>query len=315
MATVTRGFFGRRRERDARLPPGQYDATEGAAYVPCSLASQTTNLTYTFTSPSIVVPMDELVLPLVTTSGQRPTFQNGDAACLFGIAPSGGGTNVLGDTFLRSAYVVYDLDNNQISIAQTNFGSTASNVLEIGRGSDGVPGATAGHSVGELAAAALAGVLSPADAMSLVRTRGKAMAEAAAVTETGMSAVLGGWLSDRFLGDRRATLYGGTLIMAGHVCLALPAGVTALFASMVLIAVGTGLLKPSVSSSVGDLYGRDDPRRDAGFSIYYMGISVGAVAAPLVVGTLGQSYDYHLGFGVAAVGMALVDVAVLVWSR
>lgn len=122
---------------------------------------------------------------------------------------------------------------------------------------------------------------------------------------TFMSAILGGWLSDRFLGDRRATLYGGVLIMAGHVCLALPAGATALFASMVLIALGTGLLKPSVSSSVGDLYGRDDPRRDAGFSIYYMGISVGAVAAPLVVGTLGQSYDYHLGFGVAAVGMAL----------
>ena len=120
-----------------------------------------------------------------------------------------------------------------------------------------------------------------------------------------MSAILGGWLSDRLLGDRRATLSGGVLIMAGHACLALPAGVTALFASMVLIAVGTGLLKPSVSSSVGDLYGRDDPRRDAGFSIYYMGISVGAVTAPLVVGTLGQSYDYHLGFGVAAVGMAL----------
>lgn len=122
---------------------------------------------------------------------------------------------------------------------------------------------------------------------------------------TFMSAILGGWLSDRFLGDRRATLSGGVLIMAGHVCLALPAGATGLFSSMVLIAVGTGLLKPSVSSSVGDLYGRDDPRRDAGFSIYYMGISVGAVAAPLVVGTLGQRYDYHLGFGVAAVGMAL----------
>ena len=95
------------------------------------------------------------------------------------------------------------------------------------------------------------------------------------------------------------------LIMCGHICLALPAGATALFASMVLIAVGTGLLKPTISSSVGDLYERDDPRRDAGFSIYYMGISVGAVAAPLIVGTLGQRYDYHLGFSLAAVGMAL----------
>jgi POT family proton-dependent oligopeptide transporter len=73
---------------------------------------------------------------------------------------------------------------------------------------------------------------------------------------------------------------------------------------MVLLAIGTGLLKPTITSSVGDLYAEEDPRRDAGFSIYYMGISVGAVAAPLVVGTLGQTYDYHLGFGVAAVGMA-----------
>lgn len=120
-----------------------------------------------------------------------------------------------------------------------------------------------------------------------------------------MAAILGGWISDRLLGDRRATLCGGVLIMCGHVCLALPAGATALFVSMVFIAIGTGLLKPTISASVGDLYEHDDPRRDAGFSIYYMGISVGAVAAPLIVGTLGQRYDYHLGFSLAAIGMAL----------
>src|SRR3954454_9858825 len=120
-----------------------------------------------------------------------------------------------------------------------------------------------------------------------------------------MAAILGGWISDRLLGDRRATLCGGVLIKCGHVCLALPAGAPALFTSMVLLAIGTGLLKPTITSSVGDLYAEEDPRRDAGFSIYYMGISVGAVAAPLVVGTLGQTYDYHLGFGVAALGMAL----------
>lgn len=131
---------------------------------------------------------------------------------------------------------------------------------------------------------------------------------------TYMAAILGGWLSDRFLGNRRATLYGGVLIMLGHVCLALPAGATALFASMVLIASGTGLLKPTISASVGDLYAADDPRRDAGFSIYYMGISVGAVAAPLVVGTVGQRYDYHLGFGIAAVGMAL-GLIVYLWTQ
>lgn len=122
---------------------------------------------------------------------------------------------------------------------------------------------------------------------------------------TYMAAIVGGWISDRLLGDRRTTLVGGVLIMCGHICLALPAGVAALFASMALIACGTGLLKPTISSSVGDLYTKDDPRRDAGFSLYYMGISVGAVAAPIVVGTLGQKYNYHLGFGIAAVGMAL----------
>ncbi|EHR62912.1 peptide MFS transporter [Saccharomonospora cyanea] len=137
----------------------------------------------------------------------------------------------------------------------------------------------------------------PADtARSLVAVYGSA---------TYMAAIVGGWVSDRLLGDRRSTLLGGVLIMCGHICLALPAGATALFVSMVLIAAGTGLLKPTISSSVGDLYGGNDPRRDAGFSIYYMGISVGAVAAPLVVGTVGETYDYHLGFGLAAFGMAI----------
>ncbi|WP_116050844.1 peptide MFS transporter [Amycolatopsis palatopharyngis] len=146
----------------------------------------------------------------------------------------------------------------------------------------------------------------PADtARSLVAVYGSA---------TYMAAILGGWVSDRLLGDRRATLLGGVLLMFGHGCLALPAGAGALFASMVLIATGTGLLKPTISSSVGDLYAKNDPRRDSGFSIYYMGISVGAVAAPLVVGTLGQTYDYHLGFGLAAVGMGL-GLVVYLWTQ
>jgi len=122
---------------------------------------------------------------------------------------------------------------------------------------------------------------------------------------TFMAAILGGWVSDHLLGNRRSTLTGGVLIMCGHICLALPAGAAALFASMVFIAGGTGLLKPTISSSVGELYTKDDPRRDSGYSIYYMGISIGAVAAPLVVGTVGQTYNYHLGFGIAAVGMAI----------
>lgn len=118
----------------------QYDSQEGAAYVPCSLADDARNLTFTFSSPSVAVAMDELVLDVVTTGGLRPTFQNGVAACLFGIAPAGSGTSVLGDTFLRSAYVVYDLDNNEISLAQTRFNSTTSSIKAIT--SQSVPGAT-----------------------------------------------------------------------------------------------------------------------------------------------------------------------------
>ena len=93
--------------------------------------------------------------------------------------------------------------------------------------------------------------------------------------------------------------------MLGHIALAVPAGVVALFISMVLIIVGTGLLKPNASNAVGHLYTQDDIRRDAGFSIYYMGINIGAFIAPYIVGTLGQKVNYHLGFGMAAIGMAL----------
>ncbi|MEU5839163.1 peptide MFS transporter [Streptomyces diacarni] len=127
-----------------------------------------------------------------------------------------------------------------------------------------------------------------------------------------MAAIAGGWVSDRLLGARRATLWGGLLIMCGHLCLATPLGKTALFTSMAFIVAGTGLLKPNVSVSVGRLYAPGDARRDAGFSLYYMGISVGAVLAPLLVGWLGQSYDYHLGFGLAAAGMA---AGLLVYAR
>ncbi|EFX02669.1 aspartic-type endopeptidase [Grosmannia clavigera kw1407] len=120
-----------------------YDSSEGAAYVECSLARSNTSLTFSFSGLHIAVGMDELVLDLFTTSGKRPQFQNGQDACLFGVAPAGSSTNVLGDTFLRSAYVVYDLSNNQISLAQTSFNATSTNVLEIAAGTTGVPDATA----------------------------------------------------------------------------------------------------------------------------------------------------------------------------
>ncbi len=119
-----------------------------------------------------------------------------------------------------------------------------------------------------------------------------------------MSSILGGWIADRFLGSRRSILYGGILIMLAHLTLAIPGGAAFLYASMVLLVIGTGMLKPNVTNSVGGLYAEDDTRRDAGFSIFYMGINLGAFLAPLVIGTIGQSYNYHLGFSLAAAGMA-----------
>ncbi len=120
----------------------QYDSSEGAAYVPCSLASNTTTLNFTFSSPTISVDMSELVIDVYTTNGRQLTFSDGTLACLFGIAPAGDSTPVLGDTFIRSAYLVYDLANNEISIAQTNFNATSTNVQEIGTGTTAVPDAT-----------------------------------------------------------------------------------------------------------------------------------------------------------------------------
>ena len=133
----------------------QYDPDAGAAYVPCALESNSTTLDFTFSSPTISVDMGELVLDLVTSTGQRPKSNTGVDVCLFGIAPAGDGTNVLGDTFLRSAYVVYDIDNNQISLAQTKFNATTSDVQEIPAGTD-IPGAT----VVSNSAAATSGVVS-----------------------------------------------------------------------------------------------------------------------------------------------------------
>ena len=114
----------------------------------------------------------------------------------------------------------------------------------------------------------------------------------------------GGWIADRLLGLRRAVLVGGISIALGHYCLA--ANVRPLFyAGLVFIVVGTGLLKANISSIVGQLYARDDPRRDAGFSIFYMGINLGAFISPFVCGYLGQEVGWHWGFGAAGVGMTL----------
>jgi POT family proton-dependent oligopeptide transporter len=129
-----------------------------------------------------------------------------------------------------------------------------------------------------------------------------------------MSGIIGGWLADRIFGTSKAVFYGGILIMLGHIALAIPGNVAFFFVSMVLIVLGTGLLKPNVSSVVGDIYAEEDNRRDSGFSIFYMGINLGGFLAPLIVGTVGMKYNFHLGFGIAAVGM-FVGLLVFIFTK
>lgn len=119
-----------------------------------------------------------------------------------------------------------------------------------------------------------------------------------------LSSTIGGFISDRLLGPRRTVFWGGVLIMFGHIVLAMPLGLTALFASIVLIVLGTGLLKPNVSEMVGSLYSTEDVRRDAGFSIFVMGINFGSLLAPLVVNWVQVKVNFHAGFSLAAFGMA-----------
>ena len=118
------------------------------------------------------------------------------------------------------------------------------------------------------------------------------------------AAIVGGIIADRMIGQYRSVLYGGVLIMLGHISLVFPA-LPFFYAGLALIVIGTGLLKPSVSTLVGSLYPQGDPRRDAGFSIFYMGINSGAMLGPIIAGYIAQKIDWHMGFGCAAIGMAL----------
>src|SRR5262249_8669965 len=114
----------------------------------------------------------------------------------------------------------------------------------------------------------------------------------------------GGWIADNVLGTRNAVLVGGIIIALGHFSMALPT-LWSFYLGLILIVLGTGLLKPNVSAIVGSLYSPTDRRRDAGFSIFYMGINLGAFIAPLVCSYLGEKINWHLGFGAAGVGMTL----------
>ena len=118
------------------------------------------------------------------------------------------------------------------------------------------------------------------------------------------AAIVGGIIADRWLGQYKSVLIGGIIIAAGHFTLAFHA-LPFFYAGLSLIVIGTGLLKPNVSGIVGSLYEPNDTRRDAGFSIFYMGINLGAALGPLIAGYLAQRVDWHIGFACAGVGMTL----------
>ncbi|OON72993.1 peptide MFS transporter [Streptomyces tsukubensis] len=128
-------------------------------------------------------------------------------------------------------------------------------------------------------------------------------------------AMPGGWFGDRVWGPRKTVGISACVIMIGHLTLALP-GQATFFVGLALVAFGSGLLKSNISTMVGHLYkGPKDPRRDGGFTVFYMGINLGSFAAPLIIGTVGEKWDWHAGFALAAVGMALGLVQFLVFTR
>ncbi|NCQ13359.1 MAG: peptide MFS transporter, partial [Flavobacteriales bacterium] len=114
----------------------------------------------------------------------------------------------------------------------------------------------------------------------------------------------GGWIADRFLGQKKSVLYGGILLVAGHSILAVEQ-MWAFYSGLGLIILGVGMLKPNISTMVGGLYKQGDIRRDKGFTIFYIGINLGAFLSSLIVGYVGEVHGWHYGFGLAGIGMTL----------
>ena len=129
-----------------------------------------------------------------------------------------------------------------------------------------------------------------------------------------LSTVLGGWIADRLLGMERTVFYGGVVVMCGHIALAILPGLAGVAVGLVLVALGSGALKANASSLLGTLYEKDDPRADGGFTLFYLGINLGAFIGPLITGLLQTHAGFHYGFGAAAVGMA-VGLAQYVFFR
>ena len=130
-----------------------------------------------------------------------------------------------------------------------------------------------------------------------------------------MSSIPGGWIADRITGTRGATLIGAVLIIIGHIYLSLPFAMFGLFASMFFIIVGSGLMKPNISNIVGRLYPQNDVRMDAGFVIFYMSVNFGALVSPIILQHFINVKNFHGGFLIAAIGMALGLVWYVLFNR
>jgi POT family proton-dependent oligopeptide transporter len=120
-----------------------------------------------------------------------------------------------------------------------------------------------------------------------------------------LSTVLGGWIADRLLGMERTVFYGGVVVMCGHIALAIVPGLAGVAVGLVLVVLGSGALKANASSLLGTLYEKGDARCDGGFTLFYLGINLGAFIGPLITGLLQTRAGFHYGFGAAAIGMAL----------
>lgn len=129
-----------------------------------------------------------------------------------------------------------------------------------------------------------------------------------------VASIPGGWIADKFLGQKQSVLVGGILLVAGHAILSIEQ-MWAFYTGLGLIVAGVGMLKPNISTMVGGLYKEGDIRRDKGFTIFYIGINVGAFLSSIIVGYVGETYGWHYGFGLAAIGMALGLVQYLVGQK
>jgi len=128
-----------------------------------------------------------------------------------------------------------------------------------------------------------------------------------------LTPLMGGYIADRYLGQRKCILIGGILMALGHFAMAFPP-LPFFYSALILLIIGNGFFKPNISTVVGTLYKKNDPRRDAGFTIFYMGINLGAFFSPLICGVLGEKIGWHYGFSAAGVGMVL-GLAMYLWGQ